>query len=308
MRAGTTRAASSRAARKCAILGEASGRKVCLDLDTVKCPQAATWWQGVLTVENYGHEPETWKARSGSGGRHLFFRYPSGFAMPTNKTAIGVDVRGQGGFIVLAPSVHNNGRAYEWEDGFAPWQTDPATAPEWLILSLEELIRQHGGTGGKGRERTAAEAEFNSFGRRVDGRESYMAQVVWAALIDRHREWDFPGTPHANTVEEWARDAFAIYCANVASRLPADGSSDEDRLEREGRGWTAFAAKWRSSFRKWDGVIAEEAQKPKETSRRSRRRARIIRAARPRRSSRRGSTSALSPPVCRAGNGFTRDT
>ena len=80
-----------------------------------------------------------------------------------------------------------------------------------------------------------------------------MADVVWAAMIDRHREWDFPGTPHANTVEEWARDAFAIYCANVASRLPADGSSDEDRLEREGRGWTAFRAKWRAAFKKWDG-------------------------------------------------------
>ncbi|HKH94948.1 MAG TPA: bifunctional DNA primase/polymerase, partial [Beijerinckiaceae bacterium] len=129
-----------------AILGEASGRKVCVDLDTVKCPQAATWWQGLLTVENYGQEPETWKARSGSGGRHLFFKYPSGFAMPTNKTAIGVDVRGQGGFIVLAPSVHNNSRAYEWEDGFAPWQTDPATAPEWLILSLrgaDPATRRH---------------------------------------------------------------------------------------------------------------------------------------------------------------------
>ena len=94
------------------------------------------------TVENYGEEPETWKAVSGSGGRHLFFRYPPGFAMPTIRTAIGVDVRGQGGFIVLPPSVHNNGRAYEWEDGFAPWQTDIATAPEWLIVAIEELIRQ----------------------------------------------------------------------------------------------------------------------------------------------------------------------
>ena len=159
-----------------AILGEASGRTVCLDLDTVKCPQAATWWQGVLTVESYGQEPETWKAVSGSGGRHLFFKYPPGFAMPTSKTAIGVDVRGQGGFIVLAPTVHNNGRAYAWEDGFAPWQTDLATAPEWLIVAIEELIRRHGG-GGNGRERTASGAEFNSFGRRVDGRETYMAET-----------------------------------------------------------------------------------------------------------------------------------
>src|SRR5829696_5804036 len=159
--------------------------------------------------------------------------------------------------------MHNSGRAYAWEDGFAPWQTDLATAPEWLIMGIEELIRRHGGTG-KGRERMAAEAEFNSFARRVDGRESYIAAVVWAALVDRYREWDFPGTPPASTVEGWARDAFATYRDNVASRVPPDGASEDDRLEREGRGWTAFAAKWRAAFRKWDGAIAEEAKKPKE--------------------------------------------
>jgi hypothetical protein len=156
------------------ITGGASGRIVCLDLDTHKNPAAADWWQGLITVENYGHEPETWKAISGSGGRHFFFRYPAGFAMPTAKTALGVDVRGQGGFIVLAPTLHNCGRAYAWQDGCAPWECDLATAPDWLVIGIEELIRRHGG-GGNGRERTASEAEFNSFGRRVDGRETYMA-------------------------------------------------------------------------------------------------------------------------------------
>jgi AAA domain/Bifunctional DNA primase/polymerase, N-terminal len=245
------------------ITGEASGRTVCLDLDTHKSSEAADWWRGLLTVENYGREPETWKAISGSGGRHLFFKYPPGFAMPTAKTTIGVDLRGQGGFIVLAPTVHNSGRAYAWEDGFAPWQADLAVAPEWLIIAIEEVIRRHGG-GGKSRERTTATAELNAFGRRVDGRETYMVDVVWAALIDRHREWDFPGTPPASTVEEWEKQAFAVYRDNVASRLPPDGSSDDDRLEREGRGWTAFKDKWQAAFRKWDTAIAEEAKKPRD--------------------------------------------
>ena len=245
------------------ITGGASGRIVCLDLDTHKNPAAADWWQGLITVENYGHEPETWKAISGSGGRHFFFRYPAGFAMPTAKTALGVDVRGQGGFIVLAPTLHNCGRAYAWQDGCAPWECDLATAPDWLVIGIEELIRRHGG-GGNGRERTASEAEFNSFGRRVDGRETYMADVVWAALVDRYREWDFPGTPPERLVEESAQLAFAIYRDNVASRLPPNGWSEDDRLEREGRGHTAFAAKWRSAFLKWDGAIAEAAKQPKE--------------------------------------------
>ena len=120
--------------------------------------------------------------------------------------------------------MHNNGRAYEWEDGFAPWQTDIATAPEWLILAIEELIRQHGGTG-KSRERTASEAEFNSFGRRVDGRETYMADVVWAALIDRHREWDFPGTPPARTCRGMGARRLCDLSRQRRLGLPPDGTS-----------------------------------------------------------------------------------
>src|SRR5829696_5396279 len=111
----------------------------------------------------------------------------------------------------------------------------------------------------QGRELTVSGADFNSFGRRVDGRETYMSDTVWAALLDRHREWHSPGTPSHHMTQEWARDAFEVYRDNVASRLPPDGTSEEDRLEREGRGWTAFTAKWRAAFRKWDTVIAEEA-------------------------------------------------
>ena len=78
-----------------------------------------------------------------------------------------------------------------------------------------------------------------------------------------------PGHAAANTVEEWAQKAFAVYLDNVASRLPRDGTSEEDRLEREGRGWTAFEAKWRAAFQQVGSVIAEEAKKPKEEPRRT---------------------------------------
>ena len=86
------------------ITGEASGPPRRIDLDTVKNPAAGEWWHGLMVVENYGPELETWGARVGIGGAHTVFRYPAGFAMPTVRTAIGVDLRGQGGFIVLPPS------------------------------------------------------------------------------------------------------------------------------------------------------------------------------------------------------------
>lgn len=58
--------------------------------------------------------PVTWSQRTGSGGRHWLFQLPPDFA-PTNARGTlpdGLDVRGNGGFIVLAPSVSGYG-AYE---------------------------------------------------------------------------------------------------------------------------------------------------------------------------------------------------
>lgn len=55
-------------------------------------------------------------ARSGSGGYHLYFQYPQGVNRISNRVGIfdGADLRADGGFIVLPPTVHQNGNKYEW--------------------------------------------------------------------------------------------------------------------------------------------------------------------------------------------------
>ena len=58
--------------------------------------------------------PPTACAKSGSGGEHFFFKYPKHNI--GNGTAIsgeGVDFRGDGGYILLDPSVNENGGVYE---------------------------------------------------------------------------------------------------------------------------------------------------------------------------------------------------
>ena len=58
--------------------------------------------------------PPTACAKSGSGGEHFFFKYPKHNI--GNGTAIsgeGVDFRGDGGYILLDPSVNENGGGYE---------------------------------------------------------------------------------------------------------------------------------------------------------------------------------------------------
>jgi hypothetical protein len=56
-----------------------------------------------------------------------------------NRIAPGIDVRGQGGQIVIAPSLHHrSGRAYAWEIGCEPWEIPVADCPAWLLERVRE--------------------------------------------------------------------------------------------------------------------------------------------------------------------------
>jgi Bifunctional DNA primase/polymerase, N-terminal len=71
---------------------------------------------------------DTMAQRTGSGGMHLLFRAPEGgVGGGTNKFGPdmpGLDIRGRGHYIVVAPSVHYSGQTYEWMNFYrdaAPW-------------------------------------------------------------------------------------------------------------------------------------------------------------------------------------------
>lgn len=55
-------------------------------------------------------------AKTGSGGYHLFFKYPVGVTHINNRVRMfeNVDLRADGGFIVLPPTLHPSGNLYEW--------------------------------------------------------------------------------------------------------------------------------------------------------------------------------------------------
>jgi Bifunctional DNA primase/polymerase, N-terminal/AAA domain/Primase C terminal 1 (PriCT-1) len=60
--------------------------------------------------------PKTMKARTGGGGEHYYFRCPAETLVRNSagKLGAGLDVRGEGGYIVAPPSNHLQG-IYEWE-------------------------------------------------------------------------------------------------------------------------------------------------------------------------------------------------
>jgi hypothetical protein len=54
-------------------------------------------------------------AQTGGGGNHIVYAQPSPRIRNTSgKLGKGIDTRGDGGYIVLAPSIHPSGNRYEW--------------------------------------------------------------------------------------------------------------------------------------------------------------------------------------------------
>lgn len=249
------------------LTGRASGNVFVIDLDEYKTPDALNWWRGLMAEHNNDMELETCQQVTGGGGRQLFFRAPIGWHAPTNKTPIGVDIRGQGGFAVLPPSQHVSGKSYEWKPGCAPWECETAQAPDWLLKAVGELVERFGGdqhrttASGPVTPTVSPEADFNAFGARVDGRDHYMRDLVWAAVVNWRRECPIPPTEAESQAR--MKEAYAVYERRTKSRLPAvDGASNADLLEREGRGHTLFIEKWRRAVGKWSTEIAEAATRP----------------------------------------------
>jgi len=93
--------------------------------------------------ELHGKVPATVEAITGSGGRHILFAYPEDAELLLSKSnALGphVDSRADGGYIVVAPSLHRSGSEYTWEASSHPDDTELAPLPDWIRVALTESV------------------------------------------------------------------------------------------------------------------------------------------------------------------------
>jgi uncharacterized protein YdaU (DUF1376 family) len=85
-------------------------------------------------IETHGELPGTLTATTGRG-RHLYFQAPDiPIRNGVGKLGPGLDIRGEGGYVVAPPSQHHSGATYEWVDSTA----EVAEMPEWIIQLLSE--------------------------------------------------------------------------------------------------------------------------------------------------------------------------
>jgi hypothetical protein len=88
-----------------------------------------------------GEMPATPTARTGKG-LHLLFQHPGGQVGNRARMKPGLDLRGDGGFIVAPPSEHENGEQYAW-------LTDPSTALAPLPSAVASLLSRPAVDGAK---------------------------------------------------------------------------------------------------------------------------------------------------------------
>jgi hypothetical protein len=246
------------------IAGACSSGVFVVDLDLHKNIRAQAWWDEMSHIQVSAGELDTVEQETGGGGVQLFFRAPLGWIPPTCKTSIGVDIRGQGGFAMMPPSMHESGTPYRWKEGREPWSLEIAPAPRWLCDQITILAQEHGGSAGttsSPAQRTSSPGtSTDAFGRIVDGREEHMAKMVWARVVQEYRE--SPIMPGQAEQDEMLRELFSKYERAAKSRIVERGTPNHILLEREGRGITLFKQKWKHAFDQWDGKVKDHAGTP----------------------------------------------
>jgi hypothetical protein len=90
----------------------------------------------------HGLLPKTVVAITGGGGRHLFFAYPCVVVRNAIGLAPGLDVRGDGGYVIAPPSRHETGQLYRWVPGQSPSDVVPAECPQWLRALTTRTLRR----------------------------------------------------------------------------------------------------------------------------------------------------------------------
>jgi hypothetical protein len=92
----------------------------------------------------HGGIPTGPQVLTGSGGQHLYFAFPeNGIRNSAGKLGDGLDVRGDGGYVVVPPSRHETGNAYTW---LRPFNRETLPDPGELFA---DAVKRRNGTAAK---------------------------------------------------------------------------------------------------------------------------------------------------------------
>ena len=172
--------------------------------------------------QDYGPLPETCTSRTRSGGQHRWFWTLSEIRNSAGKIgkreAVGLDVRGEGGFVIVPPSA-----GYEW------------IGDSWMVpdgdVQLAEL----------------PDAWVNALIRRAQKQEDDAARLAWIAESERSKEHtsdvvqrlvrEIATAPKGSRNDTLSRHAFTLGCIVAEKRMTA--ADAERQLEYAVKSWPA---------------------------------------------------------------------
>jgi hypothetical protein len=114
-------------------IGVATGTIVVLDVD----PRNDGDHTLRVLEDEHGPLPPSWRVCTGGGGEHIYFRSTTSIPCSAGNIGAGLDVRGDGGYVVAPPSLHISGRQHTWNVDFHPDDVPLAPAPDWLVSLIE---------------------------------------------------------------------------------------------------------------------------------------------------------------------------
>lgn len=89
-------------------------------------------------MDRHGDLDRMWYVETGGGGAHLWFRRPADLIVKNSASAVGpgLDVRGEGGYVVAPPSLHRSGNRYRWAPNYNPARNECEEPPPWLLRMM----------------------------------------------------------------------------------------------------------------------------------------------------------------------------
>jgi putative DNA primase/helicase len=122
-----------------AIRTGAEAKLVVLDEDSYKGGDASR----VDLEHSYAPLPETVQQLTGGGGVQYLFTHPGTHVKNGVETlGAGLDIRGDGGYVIAPPSLHASGKHYAWELSHLPDETPLAPMPDWLLALCQDTTRR----------------------------------------------------------------------------------------------------------------------------------------------------------------------
>ena len=140
--------------------------------------------QGETNLALYGDIVASVEASTGKGRHLCFARGAEAIRNSAGKLGAQLDVRGDGGYIVAAPSIHPSGAQYRWTKGKHPRAADLTAVPKAIVDRLAGVVGAIGPTDVA--LRNAADVAIN--GVREGGRNQSLAEYVGRLLSLGTRE------------------------------------------------------------------------------------------------------------------------